>query len=273
MASSRRTAKNERVSRGARESLKRVIEAPTTDLGPQRLAPTALAVTTGPIVARGFRSGVVQQTGPSGAVRWTILAPPGSVEITLVRIPNTGGHSHGEATSDPLAVGMADPSLFVIPNGSYGRYVVHRVTDVCGSIRFVARHSNGSGDEGQTDVVLAGLQPIPTSAALSLKAPEAVHPTPYWGAPDFIAKLVDLANRYFVEAGRAIVVTDGCLPTGGRFDLDQDWQPPHHEHTDGHQADIRSNDMTSKETKMFLDACAAAGLSVLVESNHWHVRG
>jgi hypothetical protein len=85
--------------------------------------------------------------------------------------------------------------------------------------------------------------------------------------------LVRLANEYAVATGKSIVITDGCLAQGGRFDLNQDWAPPHHEHMDGRQADIRSFDMSDVEKGIFRTKATEAGLTVLEESNHWHVRG
>jgi hypothetical protein len=159
--------------------------------------------------------------------------------------------------------------------GAYPQNVrlVHRVTDVCGSVTLTTKFSNGSIIRNQTDIVLAGLQPIPTSTNLRLKVPSQQHPSPYWGTGSFIAKLVLLANGYAAKTGKPIVITDGSLATGGRFDLNKDWRPPHHEHMGGGEAEIRSNDMSDSDKKIFLSVASSAGLQVLVESSHWHVRG
>jgi hypothetical protein len=235
-------------------------------------------VSTRPI-AVGDEVGILETVTvpPEGAQTWYTNGPPGAqVTMTLERVPGSGGHNHGGNTSDPRAVGQIAPSSFTL-GSPYPQNVqsVYRATNVCGTNKVVCRFSVGNPPviENFVQVILSGLQPITSSAALQLKPPLPQHPSPYWGAPAFISKLVQLANRYFAERGKPITVTDATLMWGGRFDLNQDWNPPHAEHRDGHQADIRSRDMNEQDKLAFQRLAAVVGIQVLAEGDHWHVRG
>jgi hypothetical protein len=254
------------------------LEAATDETGYVVASAKIASITTYPI-KDGQKIGIREsvQVPPSGGVTWYTNGPPGAqVTISLERIPGSGGHNHGGATTDAAAVGTVSPSSFTLPNG-YPQNIrsVFRATDVCGAIRCVSRFtsSNPPVVENRIEVLIQGLQSIPSSTNLRLKPPTAEHPSPYWAAPDFINKLVQCANSYAQKTGKPLTVTDASLPWGGRFDLNQNWAPPHHEHMDGRQADLRSNDMSPTDKEAFLQAAAQAGLSVLDESNHWHVRG
>ena len=235
------------------------------------------SVTTQPIAEIGklYRKGGVQQTGPNGSVVWYASGPVGvSVTERLERVANSGGHSHGGATSDPSVVGVSTPATysFTTPYPQNIR-IVHRVTMICGSIRSISQFSDGEVITCQTDVLVTNLIPITPSINLELKTPTSHHPSPYWGTRDFVTKLTKLANDFAAKTGKSIVITDASLQFGGRFDLDQNWRPPHHEHADGRQADIRSRDMSAQERTIFQQCATAARLTVLRESDHWHVRG
>lgn len=218
-----------------------------------------------------------QQMRPGGSVNWHFWGPAGAtVTIELIRAGNSGGHDHGGATSDSLAVGTVAPARFVLGNNyPQNVRVVHRAADVCGTVVVRARFSQGTPNviDNHDEVLIPGLVPIAASQGLKLKPPTADHRSPYWALPGFRDKLVRLATDYFAKTGKAITVTDASLQWGGRFDLRADWRPPHHEHTDGRTADLRKFDMTAADQSAFKGIAAQVGITVLEESDHWHVRG
>lgn len=254
----------------------RPIEAPT-DYSDLIIASAKIATVSSEPIKLGDEVGAraTYPVPPNGSMVFYTNGPQGvSVNLSLIRVPGSGGHNHGGATSAAAAVGTCSPSSFVL-SASYPQNVrsVYRASDVCGIVRVISNFSNGTVAENRVEVMIPGLQPIPASIHLKLKPPTVEHPSPYWGAPPFISKLTQLSNLYAGRTGKPITITDGSLPWGGRFDINQNWIPPHHEHTDGHQADIRSNDMTESDKMIFQQIAAQVGLSVLVESDHWHVRG
>lgn len=254
------------------------IEAATDDSGYVRVASDRCGCASEP-VAPNQEVGILetQQMRPGGSVNWYYWGPAGAtVTIELIRVANSGGHNHGGATSDSLAVGTASPTRFVLGNNyPQNVRVVHRASDVCGTIVVRARFSQGSPNviDNHDQVLIPGLVPIQASQSLKLKPPTAEHRSPYWAQQAFRNKLVRVATDYFAKTGKPITITDASLQWGGRFDLKADWRPPHHEHMDGRQADIRKFDMTPAEQTTFKAIAAQVGISVLEESDHWHVRG
>jgi hypothetical protein len=77
-----------------------------------------------------------------------------------------------------------------------------------------------------------------------------------------------------VKSGKPITVTDGNLPTGGRFDLNLDWRPLHQQHMNGRNADVRSRDMSAGEREIFRSEAQRLGFVVRFEGDpqHWHLR-
>jgi hypothetical protein len=254
------------------------IEAATDDSGYTRVAGNQCGCASFPVEANQ-EVGILetQQMRPGASVNWYYWGPPGAtVTIELIRVANSGGHNHGGATTAALAVGTASPTRFVLGNNyPQNVRVVHRASDVCGTVVIRARFSQGSPNviDNHDQILIPGLVPIPASQSLQLKPPTAEHRSPYWAQPAFRNKLVRLAADYFAQTGKAITVTDASLQWGGRFDLRSDWRPPHHEHMDGRQADLRKYDMTPEDQTRFRAIAAQVGIAILEESDHWHVRG
>jgi len=67
---------------------------------------------------------------------------------------------------------------------------------VCGLVPQFARFSSGEVIEHMFEVMIEGLLPIPRSTGIDLKAPEPIHPSPYWADPPFIVKLRELGEKY-----------------------------------------------------------------------------
>jgi len=221
---------------------------------------------------------------PGGSQVFYFNGNPGTVvTFQLIRIPNTGGHYHGGETTEPLAVGTCVPGSVTL-NGPWPQNAQALVTapDACGSIRFINNFSMGQPPtiENQIDVMYDSLLPIPQSAGIELKPPEPIHPSPYWADPPFIEKLRTLGEKYSAQRKKNIVITDASLLWGGRFDINAvdsqhpaPWQPPHAEHRNGRQADVRLRGMNDADRKAFLSICAEIGLTAEIHSgNHWHIR-
>lgn len=207
------------------------------------------------------------------AVKWYASAPNGtSMTEQVERQANTGGHLHGGADQRDEASGRINPKQITfsgqwpqnVPCAFVSPLVAGRIT-----------HSVVFGGEAPItiyyDVKLSGLVKIVSTESLKLKLPTKDHPSPYWGTPAFVAKLQNFASQYFIATGDAITCTDASLEWGGRFDLNLDWRTPHAEHFYGNTADIRSWDI--KDEQAFQSAAAAAGLTILVHSDHYHLRG
>ena len=261
-----------------RDSRGNFLEAPTDETGMLLASSNAELVTSYPI-EDGQEVAIREtiQVTPNGAFTLYASGKPGShVSTRLVRVPNTGGHNHGGATTNSLAVGTNHPTSFVL-TGRWPQNIrlIYRAPEVCGMNRIIATfHATGNVIEKRAEVLHAGFFPISIiPGVLHLKAPTPDHPSPYWATKEFAEKLHNMAVEYSRQTGKPITVTDGTLQWGGTFDLRGNWRGPHHEHRNGGQADLRSRDMTESDKKIFRSACANAGITVLEESDHWHVKG
>ena len=214
-----------------------------------------------------------ESDGHERAKTWYANAPSGSVLLVdQTRVPNTGGHHHGGATKDTLAVGTMSASRIVLSGRWPQNFPITHVTPmVSGQVHQTFEFVGHPYINVFQDTRIKGLVQIVSSASLKLKAPTSEHPSSYWATPTFRTKLQKLADQYHAKTGDGITVTEGCLEWGGRFDLKLDWRPPHREHFYGNTADIRSWDI--KDQSQFKAAAAAAGIQVLVEPDHFHVRG
>ncbi len=253
------------------------LEAATDESGYVIASEKISNITSHPIKA-GNKIGIREtvQLPLKGSYQLFASGPPGSkMTISLERVFGSGGHNHGAPTAGSFAVGTIFPDEIVFGGGwPQNVRTVYSAWDVSGAVRLIGRCSAPPYViEHRMEIMIQGLQPIQTTLDLKLKPPTTIHPSPYWGAPSFISKLVQLSNLYAATTGKSITITDASLEWGGRFDLQSDWMYPHHEHMDGHQADIRSNDMTMAESEIFLKIAEQIGLDVIVESDHWHVRG
>jgi hypothetical protein len=233
-----------------------------------------------------FTSLPIEQ-GDEISIRWTQHVTPGGQHVSyasgpkgsfvvelLRRVAHSGGHSHGVNIVDPRSVGTITPDRFQLTGDSPQNIpVTYRAPDVSGAVLLSVEFDGRPTLEHRYEIMLLGLVPIPSTRKIKLKSPRPEHPSPYWADPAFVRKLELVADKYFSETGKDITITDASLQFGGRFDLNGDWSAPHAEHRDGHQADIRSNDMSDSDRRVFRQACANYGMQVLVESDHWHVRG
>jgi hypothetical protein len=213
---------------------------------------------------------------PQGAADYFVSGAPGArVTLSLRRVANSGGHAHGGETSDPAAVGSISPQSLTL-SGPFPQNVkvTHRVADVCGAITVRAQFSKGDPPvrEARTEVRFGGLVALPQRASLRYKTPTTAHPAPYFGTPALADALARLAEAYFARTGRPLTVTDANLATGGRFDLDLNWLPPHKTHQTGRNADLRKRDMTAAEQGVLREEAARLGINVLDEGDHFHIR-
>jgi hypothetical protein len=197
------------------------------------------------------------------------------VTIALERVPDSGGHFHGGATRNSLAVGAISPNDFTL--GPDPQEVVYKAPEVCGVIRVIVTASESS-DLQLVEVMYDSFLPIPQSTGIALKTPEAIHPSPYWADVTFITKLKALGERFYAKFHKDILITDASLAWGGRFDIKAgegaEWQPPHVEHRNGHQADVRLWSMSEIEKTAFQQMCTELQIQTEVHAPpHWHLRG
>lgn len=241
---------------------------------------------------RAFETWRIRPSSPSGTQTTTLYSngPVGtSVDFELERVPNSGGHNHGGATREPLAVGTVSPASLTLT----GRYpqnapCVFTAPQCSGQVYFTFRFSEGTVIRHMFEVMYDSFLPVPQSTGIELKKPTESHPSGYWADPPFIVKLRQLGEQYYSKSKKNIVVTDASLPWGGRYDINavppppaagqppivpKPWDAPHAEHWNGRQADIRLSNMTKDDQKVFEAICTQLGIIAAIHSNnHYHIR-
>ena len=87
-----------------------------------------------------------------------------------------------------------------------------------------------------------------------------------------------VANAYFMEFGAVLSINDISLPTGGMFDINQNWVPDHYEHRIGITADIGTPPFRNVTflKSMLLQEGITGRLTIHPPpgppAHHWHIR-
>jgi len=95
------------------------------------------------------------------------------------------------------------------------------------------------------DVGLKGLEKLeatPTGSYIIARGDNATHPDGVYGTPDTTDKLKRISEIYKDHTGRTLSVNDISLIKGGLMDWKTTWNPPHHTHRRGTDADINTTD-------------------------------
>ena len=102
------------------------------------------------------------------------------------------------------------------------------------------------------------LLPAPGGADAYVKrrAPDFFHAdsSAYYGTPNTLTYLANVANLYHLLSGNALSVNDMSLPKGGIFDIRANWRNPHSLHRVGTSADINKTDGDCLKNKMLKQA-------------------
>lgn len=92
-----------------------------------------------------------------------------------------------------------------------------------------------------------------------------------WGTSALVSRMQRAARLYREATGDRTRVNDMSLPYGGRFDLGGAWGGSHREHRFA-EVDTRPYNWTERGRQRFNVALQAAGLTAIVESDHFHAR-
>lgn len=207
--------------------------------------------------------------GPNGTVTWYTNGPPGlQVTISLYREANSGGHSHGGGP-----IGTIQPASFTLgPNYPQNVASIFRAPDACGLIRHVVA-GGGQQITNYNNVLLSGLITLGASTGVTLTGSTATHPSNHWATPQVVAGVQELGRKFYEKFQKNIFVNDSSLPTGGLFDHQATWSPPHQTHRDGRAVDINWSSMTAVERDFFKLTAEALGFTVELHPNpnHWHL--
>jgi hypothetical protein len=242
----------------------------------QAKGPTVFSRTSFPITDRisHFPAAESASVRPGETFIWHLSGPPGSRFRTTLSFMGGGGHAHGNGSISQYAVGTISPAEGVL-TGEYPQNFPQKYTagQTCGQVldRTVI------GDEPRDIIVTVALGPFETltaSTGISLVGATARHPSNHWGTARLCSALRTLGFDFYTEYSKPIFVNDMSLVTGGRFDINAQFAPPHETHRDGRHADVNRSSMTDIEQAWF--RTRAVQLGFLIEEHgdpsHWHLQ-
>lgn len=202
-----------------------------------------------------------------------------------------GGHEHG---TKPRPLGVFSPASF-----NTGPTGVVRVTYTAPAVSGqVLVNGSCRGGDGSSctwnpynfNVKIPGLVELKDGGVVSnylrVGSEPGLHTRNHFGTPAAIQALGSLADEYAkVYPGDKLQFNDTSLEWGGIFDVSRDrqnkeWLPPHAEHRDGRDTDLRSRAVVGPERRQTLLRLAnKLGFGVLIhdgtvpgDAPHWHLR-
>ena len=207
-------------------------------------------------------------------------SPRVTCRLSLIRVPNSGGHHHDGHTNVRLAVGVLSTTRFQL-RGLDRVAVSYYAPRACGDVELQV-HTEETGDmRTSTLLVRSGggaLVWLSETADFKLKEADPKHPSPYWVNERVKRKFLILARAFSNKTGKKITVTEGSLEFGGLFDCEcpsAAWKPPHRTHDYGGNLDIRINDLSEGEISELTSLARRSGFRVLRETRppHLHITG
>lgn len=192
---------------------------------------------------------------------------------------NSGGHDHDDAARP---AGTFDKYEGSTGSDGQGLSVTYTAPQVSGTVQVRVDCTSPSGpcNSGNLpiNVEVPGLVPLPAGlnynlvGSFGLPGVTSQHSGNHFGTSSFTAKLVYLADLYYLKFNSKLDYNDISLPLGGLFDIGNNWRPSHHEHRVGISGDIRL--VPAGRRKDLRDMVKAARITgaTIEHSTHWHVR-
>jgi hypothetical protein len=173
------------------------------------------------------------------------------VSISPLPDPVNGGHVTGHTPQrTPEYMGTVSPTSCNTGPDANQCVVTFNALNIGGKVRFHLRYQS-SGGIAQTDTpngisisavngyeltLLDGL-----GSSYALVGDTTQHPFNHFCQSDFCSTLVTLADSYSLTWNVILAYNDASLLKGGIFDINYNWIPPHAEHQDGREVDVRAN--------------------------------
>ena len=194
---------------------------------------------------------------------------------------NSGGHDH-DSTNRP----KGSLSLHTGFTGASGLEFqsIYTAPEVSGHVQSsISCTAPGYPpcDPGDYFVFVTAVQNLinlPPSSTYKLTGTKPIHVSNHWATASFANKWMTVANAYFMEFGAVLSINDISLPTGGMFDINQNWVPDHYEHRIGITADIGTPPFRNVTflKSMLLQEGITGRLTIHPPpgppAHHWHIR-
>lgn len=255
--------------------------------------PSKLAGSTrGTLKEHDFYLGCFDTSGHPLA-NWTITVS------NLQHDADTGGHlsQYHPASTAGAVVGTMDLGTGI--TGANGwLYVHYTMPEAAGTVSFTVTCTAPFPQSGQNSAQVSenaevdGLVSLSSGQGYVVQGPiPAYHSDNSYVVPGFAALLQEIpanftqALAYFdLATGQTlqsvtITYTSESLPSGGLFDYNATWAPPHRTHRQGTEADLYVGNLPANLRTFLRAAVLASGLGTPVPgedpntltANHWHV--
>jgi hypothetical protein len=197
-----------------------------------------------------------------------------SLALTPVRL--SGSHAHDNASR---------PTGSFAPNSQVSTKTV--VSDASGAAQFeffapepsglyvITASAAGAASVSDTVSVGYALTPMPPNVNYVFVGETDVHPENHHATATMAAAVRELADSLKLFSGSVLALNDQSLPSGGLFDLNEDWSVPHCSHRRGIDVDIRDRVLSAAESRYIklVWPQTSGGARWLQERDHIHLTG
>lgn len=210
---------------------------------------------------------------PLGTVTLYVNGPQGSQFSTTLTFEGQGGHSHSVGSHDARGVGTMTPASGTL-SGAYPQNIpqTYRAGEICGRVRDDSV-VGGQAFQEFYNIAIGGLVALSASTGVVLIGSTTAHASNHWGTPGLCAAIRNLGAAFQTQFNKPINVNDMSLVTGGMFDIQGGFSPPHQTHRNGRNVDMNWSSMSEVERTWFKAKAEEIGFVVEVHPNpnHWHL--
>jgi hypothetical protein len=198
---------------------------------------------------------------------------------TATSVLHSGGHNHNGAK--PVGI-FSNTTNTTDINGSFATNYTPSSFGGSETIRIVSVLLPTASDSRNITTCVPNLVLLPVSADYDQVGGTISHPGPpmpnepntnHWGTQTLIDSIIDLATAYnnrFAN-GPNLGFNDMSLPLGGLFDINGNWTTPHRTHREGHNVDLRINNLNTVRRRWLRREIGNNFDGLLDEGNHWHL--
>ncbi len=200
------------------------------------------------------------------------IIPNADFQLRATPGPMNGGHDH-DNSSRPL--GTLKPQ-----SGNTGASgttaIIYNAPETSGDVTVTLMCMLPNGNcvptQGQITVAVGGLSELPPGDNYSLVGFTRLHTSNHFGTASLISALIGLADAYAEKyPGGILSYNDMSLITGGQFDINGTWAPPHKDHRLGKNCDFAQTLVPIARRNALRQMVYAQGMGIYDEVNHWHL--
>ena len=214
-----------------------------------------------------------KDTGGAEKKEFTLTGIANSIfQVTLTPAKsNTGGHQHnGTRPLGALNGAGLLPTGLNTYQGTIGASSQTVITYTAGLVGGQEHISISAGGKVRAstfvNVRVEGLVPLPRPGLYVIESGDKDHPNFTYGKQELIIAIGQIAQAYLSTHSAIISINDLSLVSGGIFDSNKNWNPPHQCHRIGTSVDFNRFEIVNDDTKRRPDI--ATRINALLQPNN-----